>query len=201
MIVNTLPQTRMTSSDSDNDGAVSDSSSESDSDEFESEIEEKHFKKRKVHAKKAPKIKKRKVRFIPGDESEAEYSSDEETKEAKRKHKHVRSRTPTPSPPAEPQSEIDQLVDQLSRLSVSDPTYASLFFKACRLDPRAWYILKQPSSVKENMGLASGMPVNSGTIPNQPPVVPNIMPPMPSQMPSMPMQGRDIPPHMAPMPY
>lgn len=108
----------------------SDSEAEEEDSISESEREERHSKKKKWHSKKVQKSKKKRVRFIPGDESEVDNSSDEETKAAKRKHKHAHVKTPTPSPPVEPQSEIDQLVDQLSRLSVSDPAYASLLFQS-----------------------------------------------------------------------
>lgn len=146
-------------SDSD-DSDVSDATTDMDTDDEDSEEESNVRSVRKTarSAAKRPKsIKKKKVSFknIPDDDEETEFelelSDEEESPPAPRKPSPRRQRTPpkivknpTPPPSAE-ESEIEDLIKQMGKLSLDDPAYAALYFRAVTRHPLVKDLVPGPS--------------------------------------------------------
>ena len=137
----------MSDEDDDDDGfSDSDDSSSSSEDSDDQEDSEEEYAKKKKKAKERrvrPKEKKRKkVRFK---DSEAD-DTDEELQQLY--HKSKSRKKSKSSQGKDAGSEVEELITQLNRMSISDPAYATTYFRACRLDPLVQQIVPSPLSGK-----------------------------------------------------
>lgn len=146
---------------------------ESDSDNTDEE--DTKSKDHRSHKKDKKKLKK-KLRFASDNESESDDTDDEDTKP------HHKNKSTPKKALSDNDAEVERLIDQLSRMSVSDPGYASIYFRACNMHPMVQQIVARPI-----FGRGRGPP--SG----YPPLAPSI--PAPSGM------TRDLPPHMNQQPF
>ena len=111
-------------SDSDSDTSESDSSDSSDSDE--------EYEHRKSLKKKRKPCKKR------GERSQDERHSSSQSKD-KKKSKAKESKTVDPK-----QSKVEDLIKEMSRMSISDPQYSLLYYQAVSLDKFVEKIVAAP---------------------------------------------------------
>ncbi|CAL1712335.1 unnamed protein product [Somion occarium] len=114
------------SEDSDRDSESSDSDSDSSDDEKIAQHVKKLRKKRKEKMSRE-KLKKKKK------------SEQEEKPEAKI------NKSARPTRKKEKDSEVEELINQLNKMSLEDPAYAISYFRACRLDPLVADIVPKPN--------------------------------------------------------
>ena len=150
-------------SDKDSDESSSEDSSDSDKKRVDA-ITDRLFKqishKRRAH-KKVEKERKASKRPAWTDEEEEELPKS--------------SGKSTPKAAKEPELDLGELVNKLSRMSISDSNYAALFMKACKIDPAVKDVLESIQRQKAAAEMVSTKP--------------GITDPM--------RNSRDIPPHMA----
>ncbi|KAF7799985.1 hypothetical protein EIP86_011228 [Pleurotus ostreatoroseus] len=103
-----------------------DSSSESDNDSNED-----HKTKYKTSNKKSKKSKKH-VRF----DSDADSDTDKSEDELKHVHRKMKKAKTSPSKcEGKEDKEVEQLIEQLNKMSIHDPAYASMYFRAVTKNP------------------------------------------------------------------
>ena len=137
------------SDDSDDSDSSSDSDSESDSES--SDDEDKKTSKKHRSSSKKTKSKKKKLRFAEETEEISDNDdSEKETHELRHRLKKARKSSSSPPTPAttitDDEKAVEQLIEQLNRMSVNDPSYAALYFRACKRDPLVQSIVRSPAS-------------------------------------------------------
>lgn len=167
----------------DNDRLPSDSE-DSDSEESDSESEDSEeesssdeglipiVKKRKpAHKKKASRTKKTKsVKFKVEQDSESESSSSDEESGKPQSGKSTPTKNKISQSPTD--QEFEQLIKQLNNMSVNDSDYASVYFKAYKINPIIRELVLTPNQQRSRA---------------------NTPPPRPRER----SFERDIPPHLA----
>ncbi|KAF5376232.1 hypothetical protein D9615_008560 [Tricholomella constricta] len=113
---------------------------DSSSDDSNLESSEEEIRKKKQSFKKKRTTKK-KVHHDSSSDSSSDSDSDEEepgrsriTKRKASKESPPMKSFKVPKPVTNPKSEVDDLIDQLGNLSLDDPKYGLLYFKAYKLD-------------------------------------------------------------------
>ena len=136
---------RLPSDDSDDSDDEDSSDDDSSDDETDESAEEVSHKKKKVHFKKAKKLAKKKAR--KAHESSDEDSDDESEEEIKTVHRKFKKgrKTSAANAPTDHDKEVEQLIDQLNRMSVTDPGYAGIYFRACIMHPMVQSLVPPPS--------------------------------------------------------
>ena len=156
---------------SSNSSSDSEASSESDSEDIGKDYYARHKKKmlkrkkEKERTKDKKNKKKKKVRFDQDSDAEEDVKAKPKDK-TKRTSSHDR--------------EVEDLIDQLNRMSINDPSYSTTYFRAVRLDPLVQQIVPSPLTRQKQ---ATARPPSQAPLP----------PPGTGQ--------RDAPPHFDRLPY
>ena len=146
-----------TDSDSEEEYSDSDSESESSSTDSESELVKKKSGKKSFKSKKASRSKKSK-KLSPSNEMAAIAD----------KKAVIRKTTP---PTTTPSKEVEELINKLNQMSIEDPKYAGLYFRACQLNPAVKGILE--SLALQRRSIVAAKPKAN----DPPPFKPNNQPP------------------------
>ncbi|KAK7686651.1 hypothetical protein QCA50_010251 [Cerrena zonata] len=131
--------TDLSSSDSEYDSSDSEFSSDSDSDtDKEDRRKSKKSKRHKSSrsSSKASSKEKKKVHF----KSSLKESSRSEPKSP------VKTKA---EPGPDKSQEVEELINKMNRLSIHDPTYSVLYYRACHLDPIVSHIMVNPQERQE----------------------------------------------------
>ena len=155
-------------SDSEESDAADGSSSEADSDTDDSGYESPVEVKRPLRkaAKKPKVLRKKKVAFknhVDDDEdrSDAEFSEEAELSRRPRKSTFRREKSPVrPATPSRENDEVEDLIKQLGKLSIDDPAYAVLYFRAVTKNPLVKDIVPSPSMQRRS---TTPTPTSSGS--------------------------------------
>ena len=145
-----LPSDDEDSDDEDQETESSSSESDSDSDASDSDAP---IKRHKSSREKKKKSSGRKVRTRFSSRSASD--SEEEDKGKKTPKEDQAKKKPSSSV----DDEVEELINKLNRMSVNDPAYAGMYFRACRLSPLVQQIIPSPVSVKERQNY--GMPLGN----------------------------------------
>ncbi|KAF9486649.1 hypothetical protein BDN71DRAFT_1348865, partial [Pleurotus eryngii] len=149
---------------------------ESDSDD--SSDEERRRKAKKRRDRRTLSKTPRKV----DSDSDIDYKKKSKTPKSRWHGLRPKSRKDT-----EPQDEVEELITQMSRMEVSDPSYAVVYYKAAKLDPLVVDIVRPPA-VSQTVQQVKSTPVRPSRVsfsdqvqtsysPPRPPTPPNPRPP------------------------
>ncbi|KAF7795489.1 hypothetical protein EIP86_006651 [Pleurotus ostreatoroseus] len=132
--------------DSDTDDESTDSDSESSDSDSDSNSDSDHKKKRKSHSKKSKKQKKKKrVTFDSDIDSDSDASDSDSAKATKRKSKAKKTHKATAAKSeSNDNKEVEQLIEQLNKMSIHDPSYATLYFRAVSKNSHVRDIVRRP---------------------------------------------------------
>ena len=133
-------------SDSELDDSSSDDSDESDDEEYTKRRSKKKTKTSKKHH----------------DRKKTKDTSKSKSRD-KKHHSHDHSKKSTND-----QDEVEDLIEQLGKLSINDPEYGLLYYKALRLDPLVSRIVLAPNSQRRNQFQSNSNMNSSGNRPSRP---------------------------------
>ena len=150
---------------SDESSDSSESSAEDDSDFITEKLLKKKRERLRRQADKTSHSSTRHKRSSRASEDDADLSEDEpnNVKTPSKKNK-------------EPELDLNELVNRLSRMSIQDNGYAGLFMKACKIDPTVKDVLESLQRQKANAELVNTKNISADNL----------------------ARARDIPPHMMP---
>ena len=138
-----LVDTDSSDSDGDSDESSSESDSDSDDDDESSESEDEH-KSKKRH-KGRDKSKRDKSRLRKKKRKDDTKLSDDEVERIMESRKvKSKEKEPTGEPKNKTEHEVTDLIDKMSRMSITDPMYGKLYYQATHLDPTAALCLRAP---------------------------------------------------------
>lgn len=134
-----LPSDSESDSSSDNEST----DSESNSSDSESDSDANYKKKHKSNKKPKKPKKKKHVTFESDADSDSEKSDSDDAKTTHHKTKKAQKAVASKQE-AEKDKEVQELIDQLGKMSLQDPSYAKIYFKAIKLDPIVGHFARQP---------------------------------------------------------
>ena len=144
--------------DSDTESSFSDSSSDDSDSDSDSDYKHKHHKY--SHKKKTKKYSKTK-------EDSKHSSKDKSHNDANSAEVHSSSRSSSPAQPNNDR-EVEDIIRRLQNMSLSDPAYAALYYRAFKLDKDIVHIIRPPkdaSTSPYSRPTNSTFSQNSGSFP------------------------------------
>ena len=147
-----LPSDSEDSSDASGSDSDSDSDSDSESDEDERPKTSIKHKTKRTQAKEKGKPVRR-TRFRLPKRSRSVSPSDSDSDKDSNKSKSGSS-TPKGDKPSH-EDELEQLISKLGNMSINNPSYASVYFKAYRIDPIIKELLPTPSEQRRASNTAT----------------------------------------------
>lgn len=125
-----------------------DSDSDSDSDNSDDDDKDKKSSKKKSKKKKT----KKSIRTSSKDSSDEEDSDDDIPSLRKSKNlKKVRFRSKTPKA----EDGVEEMIEQLNKMSIDDPAYGTLYYRACLANPIVREIVPSPINGRKRSSSAS----------------------------------------------
>ena len=140
-----LPSDSEESDSDDSDSSSSDSDSESEDEKSKSKSKK---KSKKSHSKS--KKKEKRARFRIHESIRSVSSSDSDSNKDTSEKSRSGSSTPSKGSKTPPKDEFEELIEKLGSLSLKDPEYAKVYYKAYQINPIIMKLVPTPTEQRRS---------------------------------------------------